>query len=117
MAITKYDWNCKTVDVMLQEQGETDVVYNVHWRVSGISDTKDPKGEFYQVTMIGTQVVTYVPGGTFIPFADLTNDEIVAWTKAAMDAASAGSVAALEASIAYQVDLLINPISETKTIS
>ena len=23
-----YDWNCKTVDVHPQEEGETDVVYN-----------------------------------------------------------------------------------------
>ena len=116
MAIT-YDWNCKTVDVMLQEDGQADVVYNVHWIVSGVSDTKDAKGEFYQATNIGTQAVTYVSGSPFIPFADLTNDEIVAWTKAAMDAASAGSVAALETGIASQIDLLINPVSETKTIS
>ena len=26
-----YDWNCKTVDVHPQEEGQTDVVYNVHW--------------------------------------------------------------------------------------
>jgi hypothetical protein len=26
-----YDWNCKTVDVHPQEEGKTNVVYNVHW--------------------------------------------------------------------------------------
>ena len=33
-----YDWNCKTVDVHPQEEGETDVVYNVHWIVTGVDD-------------------------------------------------------------------------------
>ena len=49
-----YDWNCKTVDVHPQEEGETDVVYNVHWIVTG---TK----EDYSATNIGTQVVSFRP--------------------------------------------------------
>ena len=30
-----YNWNCKTVDAYVEEAGNDDVVYNVHWIVTG----------------------------------------------------------------------------------
>lgn len=101
-----YDWNCKTVDVHPQEEGQTDVVYNVHWNVTGI------EGE-YSVTNIGTQVVSLSEGGAFIPFEDLTNEIVVEWTKGAM---GEETVASIETSIANQIQDLINPTSVTMTI-
>lgn len=101
-----YDWNCKTVDVHPQEEGETNVVYNVHWVVNG---TK----EDYSVTSIGTQIVTLNPETEFIPFDELTNEIIVDWTKEAM---GEEQVEAIEGSIASQIDELENPTSVTMTI-
>jgi hypothetical protein len=49
----------------------------------------------------------------FIPFVDLTNEEVVAWTQAAM---GEEQVASIEASIASQVESLIKPTSITLTI-
>jgi hypothetical protein len=105
MAVT-YDWNCKTVDVHPQEEGQTDVVYNVHWIVTGV------EGE-YSVTNIGTQIVPLSEGSTFIPFEDLTNEIVVGWTKEAM---GEETVASIETSIANQIQDLINPTSVTMTI-
>ena len=101
-----YDWNCKTVDVYPQEEGETNVVYNVHWVVSG---TK----EDYLATNIGTQIVTLNPETEFIPFDELTNEVVVDWTKKAM---GEEQVEAIEGSIASQIDELENPTSVTMTI-
>ena len=101
-----YDWNCKTVDVHPQEEGKTDVVYNVHWIVTGV------EGE-YLVTNIGTQIVPLSEGSTFIPFEDLTNEIVVGWTKEAM---GEETVASIETSIANQIQDLINPTSVTMTI-
>ena len=101
-----YDWNCKTVDVHPQEEGETDVVYNVHWIVTGVDD-----GFF--ATNIGTQVVPLDPESTFIPFEDLTNEIVVGWTKEVM---GEDQVDQIEASIASQIEALINPTSVTMTI-
>jgi len=101
-----YDWNCKTVDVHPQEEGKTDVVYNVHWIVTGV------EGE-YSVTNIGTQIVPLSEGSTFIPFEDLTNEIVVGWTKEAM---GEETVASIETSIANQIQDLINPTSVTMTI-
>ena len=101
-----YDWNCKTVDVHPQEEGQTDVVYNVHWNVTGV------EGE-YSVTNIGTQIVPLSEGSTFIPFEDLTNEIVVDWTKEAM---GEETVASIETSIANQIQDLITPTSVTMTI-
>ena len=101
-----YNWNCRTVDVHPQEEGQTDVVYNVHWIVTGVDGD-------YSVTNIGTQVVPLSEGGTFIPFEDLTNEVVVEWTKEAM---GEEQVASIETSIAGQIEALINPTSVTMTI-
>ena len=110
---TAYNWNCKTVDVHPQEAGKTDVVYNVHWIVTGISDEIDPEGNAYQATTIGTQTVTLDPESEFIPFEDLTNEIVVDWTK---DAMGAEQVTSIEAGIQQAIDLEINPTSVTMTI-
>ena len=54
---TTYNWNCKTVDVHPTEADHTDVVYNVHWIVTGTSDQLDSEGNPYQASSIGTQTV------------------------------------------------------------
>ena len=110
---TAYNWNCKTVDVHPQEAGKTDVVYNVHWIVTGISDESDPEGNAYQATTIGTQTVPLDPKSEFIPFEDLTNEIVVDWTK---DAMGAEQVTSIEAGIQQAIDLEINPTSVTMTI-
>lgn len=101
-----YNWNCKTVDVHPQEEGQTDVVYNVHWIVTGVDGD-------YSATNIGTQVVPLDPESTFIPFEDLTNEIVVEWTKAAM---GEDQVDQIETSIASQIEDQKNPTSVTMTI-
>ena len=108
-----YDWNCKTVDVHPQEEGEADVVYNVHWIVTGASDQLDPKGNPYSATNIGTQVLDISSVTNFIPFDQLTNDEVVAWTKSTM---GDEQVAGIEASSEKQIQDLITPTSITLVI-
>ena len=101
-----YDWNCKTVDVHPQEDEQTDVVYNVHWIVTGVDGD-------YSSTAIGTQIVPLSEGGDFIPFEDLTNEIVVEWTKEAM---GEETVLSIENGIANQIQDLINPTSVTMTI-
>ncbi len=103
-----YDWNCKTVDCYVETQGESDVVYNVHWIVTGTSDTLDPEGNAYTSRVIGTQALNIEDITDFIPFDQLTNEEAVAWTKAAM---GDNKVASIEANIANNIELLITPVS------
>ena len=111
--MTTYDWNCRTVDCYPEQNNEADVVYNVHWIVTGTSDQTDPQGMPWEATNIGTQTLDTSQITDFIPFDQLTNDEIVAWTKGAM---GEEQVASIEASIQGQIDSLITPTSVTLTI-
>ena len=113
MTVT-YEWNCKTVDVHPTEGSETDVVYNVHWVVTGVSDELDSDGNAYQSSSIGTQIVPLDPESEFIPFEDLTNEIVVEWTK---DAMGEEQVEAIESGVKESIDQEINPTSVTMTIA
>jgi hypothetical protein len=88
-------------------------VYNVHWIVTGASDQLDPQGNPYSATNIGTQTLDTSSITNFIPFDQLTNDEVVAWTKSTM---GDEQVASIEASIEKQIQDLITPTSITLVI-
>jgi hypothetical protein len=90
--MTTYNWNCKTVDAYPQDGEYTDLVYNVHWIVTGISDELDPQGVAYNATSIGTQTLDVSDVTDFIPFEDLTNEQVVAWTKGAMGEEQVASI-------------------------
>ena len=108
-----YNWNCKTVDAYLEKDNEADVVYNVHWIVTGVSDTVDPQGNPYSATSIGTQTLDTSEIINFIPFDQVTNAEVVAWTQEAM---GEEQVANIEAGIASQIESLIHPTTITLTV-
>ena len=111
--IVTYNWDCKTVDAYPLVGEDPDVVYNVHWIVTGVSDQLDPQGNPYQARSIGTQVLSTDDITDFIPFEDLTNEIVVEWTKGAM---GEEEVASIEASIQSQINSLITPTSVTLTV-
>ena len=108
-----YDWNCRTVDAYPSVGELTDVVYNVHWRVTGISEELDSHENPYQATNIGTQTLNTEDITDFIPFDKLTNDQVTEWVKLAM---GEEVVSRVEESIKNQIDNLIRPKSITLTI-
>ena len=55
--MTTFNWNCRTVDVYPTDETYADVVYNVHWIVTGTSDQLDPQDNPYTATNIGTQTL------------------------------------------------------------
>jgi uncharacterized protein YpbB len=111
--MTTYNWNCKTVEAYPSVGENTNVVYNVHWRVTAVSDQLDEKGNAYQASAIGTQVLNTEDITEFIPFDQLTNDQVVQWVKSTMGEEKVNS---LESSLQSQIDNLITPSSVTLTI-
>ena len=108
-----YNWNCKTVDAYPQSGEYKDLVYNVHWIVTGTSDQLDPEGNPYSATSIGTQTLDTSEVTDFTPFEDLLNDQVVAWTKLTMGDTQ---VAEIESNIEKQIQNLITPTSVTLVI-
>lgn len=98
MAITN-TWAVNQMDCYPELDGETDVVFNVHWTLTASNGT-------YEASAYGTQAVTLDPDAPFIPFADLTEAEVIGWVVSAM---GAERVAQIEAGLAAQIQAQINP--------
>ena len=111
--MTTINWNCKTVDVYPAQGDNTNVVYNVHWIATGVSDQVDADGNPYTGRVIGTEMLDTSTITNFIPFENLTNETIVGWTK---DAMGVGRVTEIESNLESQIDALITPVSVTMTI-
>jgi len=111
--MTKYTWDCKTVEVYIEENQEADVVYNVNWKVTGKSDVLDPNDIPYTATVIGEQLLTYNPDNPFIPFSDLTNEIVTNWTQLTM---GEKQVSNIENNVQSKIDDLITPVISTLTI-
>ena len=72
-----YSWDCKTVDCYPTYEDNSDVVYNVHWRLNCTSDKLNAEGTPYSATVYGTQTISTADIKDFIPFKDLTNTTVV----------------------------------------
>jgi hypothetical protein len=96
-----YNWKINALDAKIQDGDNSDVIYTVHWSYIA----SDESGE-YTASSIGTMGVEYDPDN-FIPYADLTKDDVVAWLEAGLD------VEAMKSSLDNQIELQINPVDET----
>jgi hypothetical protein len=108
MAIT-YTWNCTTVDTYPTKSDQTDVIFNVHWRLNGVDDTEDENvGDSYGVVSLDTEDLS-----TFTAFADITEADVIGWVEAAL---GEDQVTALKNTIEHQIAEKITPTVVTKQI-
>lgn len=122
MAIN-YTWNVATVDTKPSVTDdnaitETDVIYNVHWRLTGTDDTntyEDGEGNDvnYTADVYGTQSLDISDLGSFTAFDDVTASDVEGWVTTAM---GDDEVQSLKDAIAAKITEAITPTSETKTI-
>jgi len=112
MAIN-YTWDCKTVDTKTIN-GNEDTVINVHWRLTGEDDVNNnSEGNPQTATVYGTQELDTSDLSDFTSFADLTTSDVQGWVEAAMGAIK---VQAKKDSLDAQINELVNPVVQTKTI-
>ena len=110
-----YTWDVSTVDTYPTKDSKSDVVYNVHWRLTATDDTnKDSDGNNWTATTYGSQGVDTSDLSSFIAFADLTASNVQGWVEAAL---GADEVTAMKAALDAQIAESITPTSVTKTIS
>ena len=109
-----YTWNVSTVDTYPTLDGNTDVVYSVHWRLNAEDDAnQDADGNNWTATSYGTQSVDTSDLSSFTSFADLTSSDVQGWVETAM---GSDAVTALKTGLDAQIEAKINPTSVTKTI-
>ena len=112
MAIS-YNWNVSTVDVYPTDEGQTDVIYNVHWRLNAVDTQVDAEGNPYTASVYGTQVLDTSDLSGFIDFDSVTAAEVQGWVESAM---GEDEVQAKKDSLDADIAGQINPTSETKTL-
>ena len=112
MAIS-YNWNVSTVDVYPTDEGQTNVIYNVHWRLNATDTQVDAEGNPYTASVYGTQGLDTSDLSGFIDFDSVTSAEVKGWVESAMGEDEVQSLKdSLDANIAGQT----TPTSETKQL-
>jgi len=90
-----FNWTVSAMDYTVSQDGHTNVVNTVHWRVS--KEDGDNSGSSY-----GT-VGLEAPGESFVEWDDITEEIAVGWAKAALGDEQVSSIeAAIDAQIAEQ---------------
>jgi hypothetical protein len=89
-------WDITAMDCYPQADGETDVVFTVHWTCSGVQDA-------YSASVYSTCSLP-TPESSFTPYADLTQDQVLGWIWA-----NGVDRFATESTVVQQLDVQINP--------
>lgn len=92
MAITNV-WSIQQLDAYPELDGETDVVFVCHWTLAGTDGT-------YAGSVYGSSGVMFNEGSTFVPYASLTEAQVIGWVQ---DALGEDQVASYEANVAQQI--------------
>lgn len=99
MAVT-YVWALGPLDVKLAEDGLTNVVYNVNWRLIGTDGA-------YSADVYGSCGVPAPAPDAFTPYDQLTEAQVQGWVETAL---GDEQVAAYKDSIARNIELQKNPV-------
>lgn len=91
-----YTWSVTAMDCYPQSEGETDVVFTVHWTCFGTDGTYN--GSVYSTCSVPA------PTGSFTPYADLTQDQVLGWIWS-----SGVDKDATESAVAQQIQNQVNP--------
>jgi len=78
-----------------QEAGQTDVVVNVQYLVTGVNGA-------YTANIGFSQQFTIQQGGSFTPYSQLTEAQVVGW-------ADPQTISNMEACVQGQIDSMVNP--------
>ena len=92
-------WNIVSLDCYPEQDGKTDVVFVAHWTLNG-TDGEHTGGVY------GSVGLTLDPEATYVPYADLTEAQVIGWVKEAL---GEEQVIAYEANVAQQIENQINP--------
>lgn len=98
MAI-QYTWSIQQLFAYPQQDGETDVVFQVAWVYSGVD------GE-YTGSLSGNTGLSLNPAEPFTPYADLTQEQVIGWVTATIVPEQLES---MQLSIANQIEQEKNP--------
>jgi hypothetical protein len=95
------EWTVSAMDCKVSEDNLSDVVYCVHWRVS---KTEVDGDKTYSASVYSTCSVPGPNPASFVPYDQLTQDEVLGWIWA-----NGVDKDATEAAVAQQIENQKNP--------
>ena len=92
-------WAVVQMDCYPEYDNKTDVVFSVHWMLTGVDGV-------YRGIIRDIQQLTLGGESPFTPYADLTEAQVIGWVQ---DAMGPERVASVEADVAQQIADQLNP--------
>lgn len=100
---TTFNWTIDAMNCYPKADGQTNVVYNVHWRCTGSED--DASASVY-----GSCAVSALRG-TFTPYEKLTQEQVLVWIWA-----NGVNKDETETGVANQIKQILSPTTITKPL-
>jgi len=117
MAIS-YTWDVNTCDVFPTKKGKSNVVYNVHWRLTATDGSNnDSDGNPQTASVYGSQGLNVSDLSSFTNWSSLDAAKVQGWVEAGMNSDESGKVATLKTGLDANIDAKVTPTSVQKTIS
>lgn len=103
------NWKIDSLECKVQEQGYSDVVYTIHWRL--YANDGD-----YSTSIYGSQSVSFDPTDPdyeFIPYEDLDEATVIGWLHGSF---GEENVAEKENAVKNILHSIMNPVVKTKPL-
>ena len=95
-----YNWEITAMEVVLNQDGLSNVVSNIDWSL--IAKTED---EVYSAIQWAKQYVSAPDADKFINYEELTKEQVVGWLESVLD------VPQLKENLEEQINLQANPVT------
>ena len=95
-----YNWEITAMEVILNQDGLSNVVSNIDWRLIATVD-----GERYKAEKWAKQYVSAPDANAFTNYEELTKEQVVGWLESVLD------VPQLKENLEEQVNLQANPVT------
>ena len=100
-----YTWDFPTLDTAPSEDGLSDVIKTIHWRITAVSDSEQDADDNYLSTSIYGTASPELDPDNFVAFNSVTRD----WCKEKVLASLGQTEADLQANLDTQINNLANP--------
>ena len=105
-----YKWNIKQLDYVVEQNGKSNVVTNIHWGVVATSDqianSTEAVSTFYQANSSGVCAIDLNESSFFTNYAELKEDQVLQWLTSKLGDIT---INAIQKSLDSQIENLINP--------
>ena len=114
MAIS-YEWDCKTHERYKSHNSKSNVVYNVHWRLTATDDSNnDSEGNPQTATVCGSQSLDTSDLSSFKNWSTLTNSDLQGWVETAL---GSDKVTEMKSNLDAVIAEKVTPTSVQKILS